>query len=717
MLCRRKATTPNPPETEVTRLAIRGLECAACVRRVEKALAKLPGVQEASVNFALHEARISHESSLDVAALIGSIERAGYGAMPVEQAPAPSKDPVGRLVVCGFLTAIIVALSMAWHPRPEWANIALLLLTTPVVFYFGSGFFKGAWAALRNRTATMDTLVAVGAGAAWVGSVFALFTQAGHHESNHIYFETAAVIVAAILLGRHLEHGAKRRMSSAMQMLLKLAPDKVVRLGPQGDSEVPAASIVLGDLLRVRPGDRVAVDGTVREGTSSVDESSITGEAIPIAKQAGDRLISGTVNLNGSLVMEAERVGSETTLARITNFVARAQGSKAPLQSLADRVAAIFVPIVLVIAVITFAVHAASGQSLLGALNPAIAVLIIACPCALGLATPTALVTGMGRGSQLGVLIRDGEVLERAAAVTTVVFDKTGTLTEGRATLDRAQVFGPWSETQALQIAASIEAHGTHPLGVVIGEAAQAAQLELLPTTGVHATHGIGIEATIEGNTWRMGRQTYAAPEQSGSPTGTQVWLSDGIRTAVFEFTDAVKPTSAEAIQQLKQMGIRTAMLTGDRRAVAERLSVDLGIDEFEAEVLPTDKGDAIERFKQHGPTIMVGDGINDAPALAMADVGIAMDSGADIAIESASMTVLGSDPRRVVVAIRLARATVATIKMNLFWAFAYNVVMIPLAAWGVLNPMLAAAAMAMSSVSVVANCLRLRGFMRSGNF
>lgn len=718
-----------------TTLDIEGITCASCVRRVEKALSKTDGVESANVNFATNQATVSHSEGVSHDVLVKAVVDAGYGVKkPAEDIHAHHtasehaehlrQESAGELAkmrtnlwIAAALTIPTVAISMLWHPRPEWANMLLFVLATPVIFYSGSKFFVVAAKALRHWNTTMDTLIAMGSGAAWIYSTYSLVAHSGHAhmQSEHIYFETGAVIVTLILLGRYLEAKAKTRMSDAIRKLAGLAPKEAWKVLATGEEELtPIDQIRVGDLIRVKPGERIAVDGVVESGESYIDESMISGEPIPVSKKTGDKVTAGTVNEQGSFVFRAEKIGSDTMLAQIGKMVARAQGSKAPMQGLADKVSSIFVPIVIVLAIATFVGYLLTGHSLDQSVLPAIAVLVIACPCALGLATPTALMVGTGRGAELGILVKDGEALERAAHIQTVLLDKTGTLTMGKPQLTDLIVEGAWTEDEALAQAASLEGQSEHPIAKSVVRAASEKGLKLHPVERFLALTGHGVSGLVNGQRLEIGRAVIESDKvlrlESEGKTVFSALRADGAK-AIFAVSDVMAPTSAQAIQDLKTLGIKTVMVTGDNRSTAEAVAAAVGIEAVEAQVLPGDKANIVAKQQEFGATAMVGDGINDAPALAQADLGIAMGGGTDVAMETAGITLLRSDLRGVATSIRLAKATLSTIKSNLFWAFAYNVVMIPLAAMGILSPMLAAAAMALSSVSVILNSLRLKRF------
>ena len=679
--------------------------CASCVRRVERALAKVPGVTEASVNYATSRATI--EGASDVATLKRAVVAVGYEAHE-RRAPVPVEKRSWELLLALALTLPTVGLSMLWHPRPEGANWLLFALATPVVLLCGRGFFVRAATSARHFSATMDTLVALGAGVAWVTSLRALLTTHGHLQSEGVYFETAAAIVTLVLVGRSLEEGARGRMSGAIRGLMALAPEVATVVREGEEVVLPLDRLGVGDLVRVRPGERIAVDGTVIEGESFVDESMLTGEPLPVAKSVGDKVVGGTANGSGTLLFEARRVGADTALAGIVRMVERAQGSKASVQRLADRVSSVFVPIVILLALGTF---------LFAGLAPAVAVLVIACPCALGLATPTAIVVGAGRGAELGILIKDGLALERAGTIRTVLLDKTGTLTEGKPVVTDVDAFDGEPE-EALRLAAASEAGSEHPLGRAIVAAASS----FPRAEGFRAHGGHGVEATVEDKKVLVGSRRLLAQQGVEVPEAalarreaegkTAVALAvDGRAMAVISLSDRIGEHGVEAVKEMKRLGLTPVMVTGDGLLAARAVAEKVGIERVEAGVLPEGKAALVERYRTAGAVAMVGDGVNDAPALATADLGIAIGSGADVAMDAAGITLLRADLRGVPQAIRLSRAVLRTIYGNLVWAFGYNVVMIPLAMAGLLSPMLAAGAMAFSSVSVVLNSLRLRRF------
>lgn len=733
--------------SEETDLDIHGMTCASCVARVEKALKKVPGVTEANVNFASNQANVHHGHEVTSMQLEAAVEGAGYKATPVpdihshhtpdEHAAhlaAESAEQMSaltqNLVLSAVLTVPSLALSMFWHPRPEWANWVLFALATPVIYWCGRQFFKSTWGALKHFSTTMDSLIAMGTSAAWLFSIYGLLAFRGdsHTQSEHIYFEVGAAIITLVLLGKFLEAKAKSSMSGAIKKLMGLAPKTAFVVSADGtEAEVPLASVKSGDRLRLRPGERVAVDGRVLEGDTFIDEAMLTGEPLPVRKVVGDEVTGGTVNQSGSILYEARKVGADTVLAQIVKMVQRAQGSKAPMQKLADNVSAVFVPVVIVIAIATAVVSILLGVGVDQSIVRAVAVLVIACPCALGLATPTALIVGTGRGAELGILVKDGEALERAGAVRTVLLDKTGTLTEGKPKLTDVVSLSSRSEEDILKLAATLESLSEHPIAKAVVAGARERGVTLGKTEEFEALQGKGVRAKVDGVALLIANPAFTA-ERIGvlsddarvkvkalESDGKTVFVISDQTTAIgiLAVADTIDPNSRDAVDQLHKLGIETVMVTGDNRAAAEVVARLVGIKDIEAGVLPSGKADIVRKYQQKSPVGMVGDGINDAPALAQADLGIAMGHGTDIAMETAGITILRSDLRAVPTSISLSRATLATIKSNLFWAFAYNVVMIPLAVVGLMSPMLAAGAMAFSSVSVILNSLRLRSFAR----
>ncbi|MFC5906256.1 heavy metal translocating P-type ATPase [Streptacidiphilus monticola] len=743
-------------ERQRVELSIGGMTCASCAARIERKLNRLEGV-EATVNFATEKAHVSFAPGVAVADLIGTVEKTGYtaevprtepGQTDPEEADPELRSLRQRLLVTLALSVPVVVLAMVpalqftyW----QWLSFAL---TAPVVAYGGWPFHKAAFTNLRHRSATMDTLVSLGTLAAFGWSVWALFLgTAGmpgmrhgfelavgtEDASSSLYLEAAAGVTAFILLGRYLEARAKRRAGSALRALLELGAKDVAVLRDGREVRLPVGLLAVGDRFVVRPGEKIATDGTVVEGSSAVDASMLTGESVPAEVSPGSAVTGATVNVGGRLVVEAVRVGADTQLARMAALVERAQNGKAAAQRLADRISAVFVPVVLVIALGTLGVWLAVSGDAAAAFTAAVAVLIIACPCALGLATPTALMVGTGRGAQLGILIRGPEVLESTRAVDTVVLDKTGTVTTGAMTLLAVHVAEGESEDEVLRLAGSLEHASEHPIARAVAVGAAERVGELPPVEGFDNRPGLGVQGVVDGHAVVAGREALLADwgqhlpeslqaakqraEQAGRTAIAVGW--DGRARAVLEVADAVKPTSAQAIRELRALGLTPVLLTGDHRAVAAAVAAEVGIDADQviADVLPEDKAAVVGRLQSEGRVVaMVGDGVNDAAALAMADLGLAMGTGTDAAIEAADLTLVRGDLRTAADAIRLARRTLGTIKGNLFWAFGYNVAALPLAAAGLLNPMIAGAAMAFSSVFVVTNSLRLRGFQPLGD-
>lgn len=720
-------------------LKITGMHCASCVARIEGALRQVPGVRMASVNLATEKAVVELDpAGAKVEALVCAVEEAGYGAALSVPKRAGGADAEARelkrqaedrflrrdlwlALVLGIPVALI---SMLMVPLP-YVNQMLLVLTLPVWAYAGRRFHWGALRQARHFSANMDTLVSLGTTAAFAWSVAALLAG----KSDQVYFDSAAVIVMLILVGKVLENRAKRRASAAIQALMDLQPP-TARVERDGTIlELPVAEVCVGDVVVVRPGEKIPVDGTVLEGRTGVNESLLTGESLPVEKQPGSEVIGGTINGTGSIRYRATRVGEDTTLAEIVRVVEAAQGSKAPMQRLADQVAGVFVPIVMGIAVVTFGLHWWLAHNLAAAVINAVAVLVIACPCAMGLATPTAIMVGTGKGAEEGVLIRGGDSLEKVRHLKTVIFDKTGTLTRGRPEVVDIVPLAGTNPTELLAVAAAVEQSSEHPLGEAIVRAAT--QRQVAPPQGLSDfayTPGRGVrarlaqEAVLLGNRRLMeesgvllgeAERALAALESEGKTT---VLVARGNRlVGVLGIADPAKAEAARVVEALHELGLRVMMLTGDTRPTAEAIARAVGIDEVIAEVSPQEKLEAIARLQKRGQVVaMVGDGVNDAPALAQADLGIALGSGSAVALESADIALPGDDLRGVVRAIQLSRRTVRIIKQNLFWAFIYNIVAIPVAALGWLNPMIAAAAMAFSSVFVVTNSLRLRRFSPS---
>ncbi|MFE5674069.1 heavy metal translocating P-type ATPase [Streptomyces erythrochromogenes] len=750
------STVHDGPITAVE-LSIGGMTCASCAARIEKKLNRMDGV-EATVNYATEKAHVSYGADVQVADLIATVVKTGYTAEepapPAPPAPAAGEeqeraeapDPVlsalrQRLLVSAALALPVVLLAMV--PALQFDNWQWLSLTlaAPVVVWGGFPFHKAAWTNARHGAATMDTLVSVGTLAAFAWSLWALFFgHAGMPGMRHgfdfsisrtdgssaIYLEVAAGVVTFILLGRYLEARSKRKAGAALKALLELGAKDVVVLRAGQEVRIPVAELAVGDRFVVRPGEKIATDGTVVEGSSAVDASMLTGESVPVEVSVGDSVTGATVNTSGRLLVEATRVGADTQLARMAKLVEDAQNGKAEVQRLADRISGIFVPVVLVLALGTWIGWLLVTDDTTAAFTAAVAVLIIACPCALGLATPTALMVGTGRGAQLGILIKGPEVLESTRRVDTVVLDKTGTVTTGRMTLAGVVTAEGVDELELLRLAGSLEHASEHPIARAVATAAADRAGSLPVPEGFENLAGLGVQGVVDGHAVLVGREQLladwsitlpdglarakAAAEAEGGTAVLVAW--DGAARGVLTVADAVKETSAEAVARLRELGLTPVLLTGDNRAVAETVAREVGIDEVIAEVLPQDKVDVVRRLQAEGRTVaMVGDGVNDAAALAQADLGLAMGTGTDAAIEAGDLTLVRGDLRVAADAIRLSRRTLATIKGNLFWAFGYNVAALPLAAAGLLNPMIAGAAMAFSSVFVVTNSLRLRSF------
>ncbi|MFM7271720.1 MAG: heavy metal translocating P-type ATPase [Actinomycetes bacterium] len=735
------ATQPSPRISEAPaglriELPIVGMTCASCVARVEKGLARVPGVESATVNLATERATVFVDPAVAGRDdLVRAVVETGYEVPEVAEAAAstaaePARDPLSaRLVVSAVLTVPLLAISMV--PALQFAGWGwlALALATPVWSWGAWPFHRVALRQLRHLDASMDTLVSLGTTAAWAWSVVALARGAGRGSMSgmdmaassdlHLYFETGAVIVTLILLGRWFEHRARRRSGDALRALLALGARTATLVDGR---EVPAEALVVGDRFVVRPGERVATDGRVVEGTSAVDVSMLTGEPVPVEVAVGDEVVGATINTEGRIVVEATRVGADTALAQIARLVEEAQGSKAPVQRLADRVAAVFVPIVLVIAVGTLVAWLLIDGDVNAAFTAAVAVLIIACPCALGLATPTAIMVGTGRGAQLGILIKGGEVLEATRAVDAAILDKTGTVTTGRMALVDAVAGSGVDAALLLRRAGSLEDASEHPIARAIAAGARDRGAELATPEGFRNEPGVGVVGTVDGVEVRVGRPEWVGPVPAELDTAvaaadargaTVVFAGwDGATQGVLVVADTVKPEAADAVRALHELGIATVLVTGDREAPARWVADVVGIDRIVAGVLPEGKVEVVRSLQAEGRRVaVVGDGVNDAPALALADLGIAIGTGTDVALEASDLTLVSGDPRGAADAIALSRRTLATIKGNLFWAFAYNVAAIPLAASGVLNPAIAAATMGFSSVFVVTNSLRLRRF------
>lgn len=741
-------TAPTRPAIE---LEIGGMTCAACAMRVEKKLNKLAGVT-ATVNYATEKATIVAPAQLDVADLVAEVEKTGYTAQlpPAPATPQPPsqavEDPAARAMrhrLVGSIVLAVPVIAMAMIPALQftywqWASLAL---SAPVVVWAAWPFHRAAWKNLRHGAATMDTLISLGVSAAFLWSLYALFfgtagepgmthsltwTIAPSDGAGNIYLEVAAGVTMFILAGRYFELRSKRRAGEALRALLDMGAKDAAVLRDGKETRLPIDQLLVGDEFIVRPGEKIATDGVVRTGTSTVDVSMVTGESVPVEVAPGDPVTGATVNVGGRLVVRATRVGSDTQLAQMAHMVEAAQSGKAEVQRLADRISAVFVPIVILIALIALAGWLIAGFGASAALTAAVAVLIIACPCALGLATPTALLVGTGRGAQLGILIKGPEILESTRRIDTVVLDKTGTVTTGRLTLIEAIPAAGVSRQLLLRLAGGLESGSEHPIAQAIATGARAHVGDLPAPQDFTNQPGLGVVGRVDGHEVMVGRASFlaeagltgddelavakAAAEARGRTVVAVGW--DGRVRGLLVVADAIKPSSAQAVEQLTELGLRPILLTGDNQVVAKQVAAEVGIDEVIAEVLPTDKVGVVTRLQGEGRVVaMVGDGVNDAPALAQADLGLAMGTGTDVAIQAADITLVRGDLRSTADAIRLSRRTLRTIKGNLFWAFAYNVAAIPLAAFGLLNPMLAGAAMAFSSVFVVGNSLRLRSF------
>ena len=745
------AAQPQTPVIDID-LEIGGMTCASCANRIERKLNKLDGV-EATVNYATEKAHVSAPAGYDAQALVAEVEKTGYtaalptpkgGPQAINDDERPDTELLAlkhRLIGSAVLAIPVIAMAMVPALQFTYWQWLSLAMAAPVILWAGWPFHKAAFTNLRHGAATMDTLISMGTSAAFLWSMYALFfgtagtpgmthpfelTVAPTDGANNIYLEVGAGVIMFILGGRYFEKRSKRQAGAALRALLELGAKEVAVLRDGVETRIPTEQLAVGDEFVVRPGEKIATDGIVVNGRSAVDESMLTGESVPVEVGEGDLVTGATVNSGGRLVIRATRIGTDTQLAQMAKLVENAQSGKAEVQRLADRISGVFVPIVIGIAVATLAAWLGAGFPITAAFTAAVAVLIIACPCALGLATPTALLVGTGRGAQLGILIKGPEVLESTRKVDTIVLDKTGTVTTGKMTLQGVHTASGTTDEELLRIAGALEDASEHPIAQAIAKGATQ-RVGTLPTPeSFKNIEGLGVQGVVDGHPVIVGRDSMlaewsltmpqdlaeakSAAESAGQTAVVVAW--DGAVHGVLTVADAIKETSAQAIEQFRALGLTPILLTGDNKVVAEQVAAEVGITEVIAEVLPQDKVRVITDLQAQGKVVaMVGDGVNDAAALAQADLGLAMGTGTDVAIEAADLTLVRGDLRGAADAIRLARKTLGTIKTNLFWAFAYNVVAIPLAALGMLNPMLAGAAMALSSVFVVGNSLRLRSF------
>jgi Cu+-exporting ATPase len=726
------------PSPQTFDLPITGMTCASCAGRVERALRKVPGVTLATVNLANERAHVEVQERIDPASLIAAVDKAGYGATLEQDRAAQQADQLKRHdserwhLLLAIVLALPLVLPMLLQPfgiewmLPAWVQFAL---ATPVQFFLGARFYVAAYKAVRAGAGNMDLLVALGTSAGYGLSVYQWLASA-HHDMPHLYFEASAVVITLVLLGKYLESSAKRQTASAIRALEALRPERAIQVVDGQEQEVAISALKLGDQVLVKPGERFPVDGVVIDGQSHADEALISGESLPVPKQPGDKVTGGAINGEGRLLVRTEALGGETVLARIIRLVEDAQSAKAPIQKLVDKVSQVFVPVVLLLALATLGGWLLAGVPLETAIINAVAVLVIACPCALGLATPTAIMAGTGVAARHGILIKDAEALERAHQVSAVVFDKTGTLTSGTPRIAHMTAIDA-DENTLLLMAGALQRGSEHPLAKAVLDLCAERNLKPEDVSNSRSLAGRGIAGTLQGRELALGNKRLL--DESGLAADALAdtasdWEAEGrtlswlIETApqphvlgLFAFGDTVKPGAAQAIVQLKQRHISSHLLTGDNRGSARVVAEALGIDDVHAEVLPADKAATVVALKKTGVVAMVGDGINDAPALAAADVGIAMGGGTDVAIHAAGITLMRGDPRLIPAALDISRRTYAKIRQNLFWAFVYNLIGIPLAAFGLLNPVLAGAAMALSSVSVVSNALLLKTWKPDG--
>lgn len=719
-------------EEKAVTLSVTGMTCASCVRRVERALSRVEGVETAAVNFAAETARVTLGAPVPVEALIEAVEKAGYHARPLtdRERPNPAEQAKGTLVqLIGAsvfaVPAVILAMAMdiaGLHlfGDPQLHAWVVLVLATPVQFGLGWRFYRGAWAGLRQLNPNMDVLVALGTSVAYGYSAWVVLR--GQFDT-HMYFDVSAAVLLFISMGKYFEETSKGAASQAIRALLAQAPETATVLRDGAEMEVPLDAVQVGDRLLVRPGQRIPVDGVVVDGFSAVDESMLTGESVPVERKPGDRVIGGTINQHGAITIEATAVGADAALQRLVRLVEEAQGSKAPVQRLVDQVAAVFVPVVILLAGVTFFAWGLLAGEWQQGMTAAVAVLVVACPCALGLATPTAIMVGTGLGASRGILIRNAAVLERSRKLDVVVLDKTGTLTEGRPQVSDVVPLGEMSRDELLRLAAAAESPSEHPLSRAVVDAAVEAGLEVPPATRFEALTARGVQAMVDGRLVQVGNPGMFAElgydmgpleprigELEAAGRTVALVAVDGTVVGLVGLFDEVKPNARRAVEALRRLGLRVVMLTGDNARAAAAVAARVGITEYRAGVRPEEKLAFVRELQAQGLTVaMAGDGINDAPALAQADVGIAMSTGTDVAIETGDITLLHGDVAKIAEAIALSRETLTTIRQNLVWAFGYNVVALPVAALGLLNPVFAGAAMALSSVSVMANSLRLR--------